>query len=282
MSDHDLEGGTAARSPALPAVERTPAATGAATPLARDATANVSCRLGDASCAGAHATTLQRRPAHTSSQHTLLRLQRQYGNQFVSRVVHRADDECPQGRAAPSPPPKGVEKTWGGPAFAHEPAGDLDDVEHSIDQARGGGHGLDSRTRVQMESAFGADFSGVRVHTDARADTLNHALSARAFATGKDVFFRQGEYNPGSSHGRELIAHELTHVVQQNGDVVRPKLSVSEPGDQHEEEADRMARAVVDSEHRQDDDPATHAPQAVSVAGPGPTPGDDEPAGRHA
>jgi hypothetical protein len=67
-----------------------------------------------------------------------------------------------------------------------------------------------------MERVFGADFSGVRVHTDAHSDSLNHSLHARAFTTGKDIFFKQGEYNPGSSTGQELIAHELAHVVQQN------------------------------------------------------------------
>jgi hypothetical protein len=69
-----------------------------------------------------------------------------------------------------------------------------------------------------MERAFGgADFSGVKVHHDAGGDRLNRALNARAFTTGKDIFFRQGEYKPASQGGQELIAHELTHVVQQTG-----------------------------------------------------------------
>ena len=66
-----------------------------------------------------------------------------------------------------------------------------------------------------MEQAFGADFGGVRVHTDTRASSVNDSLHARAFTRGQDLFFRQGEYDPSSSAGRELIAHELTHVVQQ-------------------------------------------------------------------
>jgi hypothetical protein len=73
-----------------------------------------------------------------------------------------------------------------------------------------------------MEPVFGADFSQVRVHTDTQANTLNRTLSARAFTTGRDIFFRQGEYRPGSSTGQELIAHELTHVVQQGGAGVQP------------------------------------------------------------
>jgi hypothetical protein len=101
------------------------------------------------------------------------------------------------------------------------------DVERSIEGARSGGRSLDKEVRASMEPAFGADFSGVKVHADAKADGLNRSLQARAFTTGQDVFFRGGEYNPGSSGGKELLAHELTHVVQQNGGAVMKK---SEPG----------------------------------------------------
>ena len=89
-------------------------------------------------------------------------------------------------------------------------------VESSIAGARGQGQGLDNGTRGKMEGAFGTDFSSVRVHTDERADGLNRSLQSRAFATGKDIFFKSGEFNPGSRGGQELLAHELTHVVQQN------------------------------------------------------------------
>jgi hypothetical protein len=68
-----------------------------------------------------------------------------------------------------------------------------------------------------MEGSFGADFSGVRIHADQRADSLNRSLNARAFTTGNDIFFKQGEYKPDSGGGQKLLAHELTHVVQQNG-----------------------------------------------------------------
>ncbi|HET6228812.1 MAG TPA: DUF4157 domain-containing protein [Longimicrobiaceae bacterium] len=99
------------------------------------------------------------------------------------------------------------------------------EVESAIDSARGGGRPMDASIRASMESAFGADFSGVRVHTGAAADSLNQAVQARAFTTGQDVFFSGGAYDPGSGAGRELLAHELTHVVQQNGDDVRRKES---------------------------------------------------------
>jgi len=90
-------------------------------------------------------------------------------------------------------------------------------IEQSIQQATGGGQGLSEDVREPMEQAFGADFSGVKIHTDGNANQLNRSLNARAFTTGPDIFFKQGEYNPGSRDGQELLAHELTHVVQQKG-----------------------------------------------------------------
>ncbi|MCA9958773.1 MAG: DUF4157 domain-containing protein, partial [Anaerolineales bacterium] len=102
-------------------------------------------------------------------------------------------------------------------------------VDRAIQGARGGGHALADTVRKPMEQSFGADFSGVKIHTDGQADSLNRSLDARAFTTGQDIFFRQGEYNPGNRGGQELIAHELTHVVQQNSGAVRRK--GIEPGD---------------------------------------------------
>lgn len=90
-----------------------------------------------------------------------------------------------------------------------------DELESNIQRARGGGQVLADNVREPLEQAFGADFSGVKVHTDSQADQLNRATQARAFTTGQDVFFREGEYQPRSRGGQELLAHELTHVVQQ-------------------------------------------------------------------
>ena len=94
-------------------------------------------------------------------------------------------------------------------------------LESSLEMARGQGQPLRDEVRSSMEQAFGADFSGVRVHTDSRSDGLNQSIQARAFTTGQDIFFRQGEYQPGNRGGQELLAHELTHVVQQNGGAVQ-------------------------------------------------------------
>ncbi|MBD2253377.1 DUF4157 domain-containing protein [Nostoc parmelioides] len=91
------------------------------------------------------------------------------------------------------------------------------DVEAGIQRAKGSGQPLSDSIREPMGQAMGADFSGVRVHTDAQSDQLNRSIQAKAFTTGQDVFFRLGAYEPGSRGGQELIAHELTHVVQQGG-----------------------------------------------------------------
>ncbi|MEP0757604.1 DUF4157 domain-containing protein [Coleofasciculus sp. FACHB-T130] len=98
------------------------------------------------------------------------------------------------------------------------------DLEASIQQARGSGQPLAQSILEPMEQAFGADFSGVKIHTDAQSNQLNRSIQAKAFTTGQDIFFREGAYEPGSRGGQELIAHELTHVVQQNGSAVQRSL----------------------------------------------------------
>ncbi len=93
------------------------------------------------------------------------------------------------------------------------------ELEAEIDRARGGGQPLSSDLQQSMGKVMGADFRGVRVHTDARADDMNRRLEAKAFTTGQDLFFKKGEYQPVSRGGQELIAHELTHVAQQRNQV---------------------------------------------------------------
>ena len=99
----------------------------------------------------------------------------------------------------------------------NQPGTISDSIEASINSVRGNGQTLSESVREPMERSFGADFSDVQVHTDSEADTLNQKLNAKAFTTGQDIFFRQDEYNPNSDSGKKLIAHELTHVVQQSG-----------------------------------------------------------------
>src|SRR5687768_5450802 len=113
------------------------------------------------------------------------------------------------------------------------------DVTAQINSARGRGAPLDPALREQMSSALGDSFADVRVHHDALASTLAHSVQARAFTTGADIFFASGEYRPGGSAGRELLAHELTHVVQQRGAPITGEMRVSEPSDALDREAER-------------------------------------------
>ncbi|QIZ70436.1 eCIS core domain-containing protein [Oxynema aestuarii] len=98
-----------------------------------------------------------------------------------------------------------------------------ENIEQSIEQTRGSGQPLEDNVRAPMENAFGANFGGVRIHNNAQSDNLNKSLQARAFTTGQDIHFSQGAYNPNSKSGQELLAHELTHVVQQSGGALQTK-----------------------------------------------------------
>ncbi|MGG1513888.1 DUF4157 domain-containing protein [Paenibacillus oryzisoli] len=90
-------------------------------------------------------------------------------------------------------------------------------IEEQIKAKQGSGSPMAPDVQAKMESAFNADFSGVNIHTDSNSSMLNRSLGAEAFATGNDVFFREGRYNPDTRDGQELLGHELTHVIQQRG-----------------------------------------------------------------
>lgn len=87
--------------------------------------------------------------------------------------------------------------------------------ESSLSSSRGGGSAMSSDTRGFMESRFGADFSGVRIHTGTQAENMSRSISAHAFTYGNDIYFNSGKYSPNSTEGRHLLAHELTHTIQQ-------------------------------------------------------------------
>jgi len=86
----------------------------------------------------------------------------------------------------------------------------------SLNHSAGGGSPLPQSTRGFMENAFSADFSSVRVHADNHASEMARSVRARAFTYGNDIYFRQGAYEPESRTGKSLLAHELTHVIQQS------------------------------------------------------------------
>ncbi len=83
---------------------------------------------------------------------------------------------------------------------------------------------MPSTTLNEMNSSFGVDFSNVRVHNDAEAAGMNRELNAKAFTHGSDVYFDKGNFNPDNAEGKFLLAHELTHVGQQNSSIQTKKI----------------------------------------------------------
>ena len=162
-----------------------------------------------------------------ASHDAVFELQRLAGNSVVSRLlspsVQRAasDEEAAAGRSPV-----------------------LDVV------GQGGGRPLDVGIRREMESALGADFSGVRLHTDSSASESARAVNANAYTVGNDVVVRNDRWAPDSAEGKKTIAHELTHVVQQRtgpvaGSDAGGGIRLSDPSDEFEQAADRTAAAVV-------------------------------------
>jgi hypothetical protein len=129
-----------------------------------------------------------------SRARVLRRLQQERGNAYVQRVV--AEAQGTPGRLV------GLSQ---------------DEMVGEVGNRKGGGTSLPADTQTTMEGFFGADLSGVRVHTDSAAVSLNRELDAQAFTVGSDVFFGEGKYSPSSTEGQGLLAHELTHVGQQGG-----------------------------------------------------------------
>ncbi|WP_290804767.1 DUF4157 domain-containing protein [Flavobacterium sp.] len=102
-------------------------------------------------------------------------------------------------------------------------------VENQINSSKGNGATMDGETKNFMETRFGTDFSDVKIHTGSQAVQMSRELNAHAFTVGNDIYFNEGKYNPNSDSGKHLLAHELTHTVQQSGGIDRKiqKLSIS-------------------------------------------------------
>jgi hypothetical protein len=144
------------------------------------------------------------------------RVASQVGNRAFAELARHGEGILPDGRAHP-------------------------DVERAIAARRGGGRALDGGVRSRMAPGLGDELGDVRVHDGAEADALARSVQARAFTVGSDLFFAEGEHRPGTAAGDRLLAHELTHVVQQRGAPAQGPLTVSEPGDASEHEADQAA-----------------------------------------
>jgi hypothetical protein len=173
------------------------------------------------------------------------------GHDREADALELAAPEQAQGELSPA---ERLASTVGNQAFgalARQGAGILPDgrahpdVESTIARTRGSGNPLDGGTREKVGTGLGDSLADVRVHTDDTADQLANSVSARAFTTGSDVYFAKGEYSPGSSSGDQLLAHELSHVVQQRGAPTSGPLQVSQPGDALEVEADAATRDIL-------------------------------------
>jgi hypothetical protein len=139
------------------------------------------------------------------------------------------------------------------------------------------GQPLDRQTQQLLQRRMGADFDNVRVHTDARAAESADALQANAYTVGRDIYFAAGKYNPGSAEGTRLIAHEVTHTLQQGSGEAptapapHGSVLVGDVHDPMEREAEDVAEAVVNRsahEHRvtADPDPAVRRDFSLSDA----------------
>jgi hypothetical protein len=142
------------------------------------------------------------------------------GNRAFAELARHGEGILPDGRAHP-------------------------DVERAIAARRGGGRALDDGVRDRVGPGLGDNLRDVRVHDGPEADALARSVQARAFTVGSDLFFAQGEHRPGTAAGDRLLAHELTHVVQQRGAPAEGPLTVSQPGDASEHEADRAADEIA-------------------------------------
>jgi hypothetical protein len=116
----------------------------------------------------------------------------------------------------------------------------------------GGGTALDADTRADMESRFGHDFGDVRVHTDGAAHESARSVNAQAYTVGSNIVFQRDRYDPSSDAGKHMLAHELTHVVQQrsgpvDGSDAGGGIRVSDPSDRFEREAVATADRMMSS-----------------------------------
>lgn len=125
-------------------------------------------------------------------------------NEMVQRQAEEEDEDTVQTKAAPSHTPT-VRAT----------------TQANIQSLKGGGQALPPNQRTFYESRMGRDFSGVRIHADSEAAHTAQALQAKAFTFGKNIIFNTGQYSLNKQEGHELLAHELTHVIQQNTDIHR-------------------------------------------------------------
>lgn len=152
-------------------------------------------------------------------------------DQMASIVTSGQRAEKPASQAAPGIQQKSLAESVtpmgnGGPAKENEmpvqgkeaaagavPAG----FSAKLSASRGGGKSMPARVQSKMETGFGTSFGNVRIHTDAQAANMAGSIGAKAFTNGNNIYFNKGQFNPETNEGQHLLAHELTHTLQQQG-----------------------------------------------------------------
>jgi hypothetical protein len=214
---------------------------------------SINCKIGDNTCAAKHVSVIQNRrlfhPMNEAQRVTsMYRLQQQYGNRFARKVIagntvqmklrigqpdetYEKESNLMADQVTRTPEPRGQ----------RQPLEEEDELvqskritgietegtpllEAQIQSLKRRGEPLPETERAFFEPRFGYDFGRVRVHTDVKSSETAKMLNARAFTTGREVVFGAGQYSPGSEKGRKLLAHELTHVLQQRA-VSGPKIN---------------------------------------------------------
>ncbi|MEK6300587.1 MAG: DUF4157 domain-containing protein [Acidobacteriota bacterium] len=142
-----------------------------------------------------------------------------------------------------------------------EAVSEVPPIVHEV--LRSPGQPLDANTRAFMEPRLGHDFSGVRVHTDARAEESARAVHAQAFTVGRNMVFAAGRYSPNPVEGQKLLAHELAHVVQQGAAESYSSLEIAHVDSASEVEAEAAARRALNADQRTGT-PPSHTPVQIS------------------
>jgi hypothetical protein len=186
-------------------------------------------------------------PDGSSQARAVNQLQSNYGNSYVRRMIQR---KCDCGTCPNCSEKKPIERELSH-KIQRQGEGQISAVPAAVGpaiQRSGGGSPLSPATRSMMESRFGEDFGDVRIHDDGGANEAAGEINAQAFTTGSDIYLGRGRSPTESPESQKLIAHELTHVVQQRQGAVggaSSKPVIDAPGDSFEREADAAATSVM-------------------------------------
>lgn len=188
---------------------------------------------------GSHLATLQRHPISGQVAHATMRLippgERPALQRAVDEALQRQQEQDAQDSAAFNL--QALQRQ-----LAEQETSNQQSVMQRIQERRGSGNPLPEAVQRHLEHGLNHDLSGVRIHDDAEADKMAKGVNAIAFTTGKDIFFQSGKFNPNTQSGLELLAHEVTHTVQQSKGQVGKGI---DPDSGLENEARAMGRKIA-------------------------------------